>query len=73
MLGIDLAGGALIFLLFLVAFTIAVAYSLYGRRGNAITHQPYGKIYGGAPGASLAESRLSGRDREVVAWTRGTR
>ena len=73
MLGIELAGGAFIFLLFLVAFTIAVAYSLYGRRGNAITHQPYGKIYGGAPGATRAESRLSGRDREVVAWTRGTR
>ena len=72
MLGIDLAGGAFIFLLFLVTFTIAVAYSLYGRRGNAITHQPYGKIYGGAPGARQ-EGRLQGREREVIAWTRGTR
>lgn len=73
MLGIDLAGGAVIFLLFVVAFTVAVAYALYGRRGSAITRQPYGKIYGGAPGAHLAESRLRGREREVIAWTRGTR
>jgi len=73
MLGIDLAGGAIIFLLFLVAFTIAVAYSLYGRRGNAIPRQPYGKIYGGAPGATHAEGRLTGREREVIAWTHGTR
>jgi hypothetical protein len=73
MLGIDLAGGAIIFLLFVVAFTIAVAYSLYGRRGNAITHQPYGKIYGGAPGATHPGGRPRGREREVVAWTHGTR
>jgi hypothetical protein len=72
MLGIDLAGGAVIFLLFVVVFTVAVAYALYGRRGSAITHQPYGKIYGSAPGATREESRLRGRDREVVAWTRGT-
>ena len=72
MLGIDLAGGSLIFLLFLVAFTIAVAYSLYGRRGNAITYQPYGKIYGGAPGAARGTSELRGRDREISSWSRGT-
>jgi hypothetical protein len=73
MLGIEFAGGAVIFLLFLVGFTIAVAYSLYGRRGNAITHQPYGKIYGGAPGATHVDDRPRGREREVIAWTRGTR
>jgi len=72
MFGIDLAGGSLIFLLFLVGYTLAVAYGLYGRRGSAITQQPYGKVYGSAPGALRAESRLRGRDREVVAWTRGT-
>ncbi len=73
MLGIDLAGGAFIFLLFIVTFTLAAAYSLYGRRGSAITRQPYGKIYGSAPGAMRSsETRLRGRDREVVAWTRGT-
>jgi len=69
--GIDLAGGAIIFLLFLVGYTIAVAYSTYGRRGNAITHQPYGKVYGGAPGA-FDDSHLTGRDRGVASWTRGT-
>jgi hypothetical protein len=74
MLGIDLAGGAFIFLLFIVTFTIAVAYALYGRRGSAITQQPYGKIYGSAPGAMRSsETRPRGRDREVVAWTHGTR
>ena len=73
MLGIELAGGSLIFLLFLFAFTIAVAYGLYGRRGSAITAQPYGKIYGGAPGANRAASRPTGRDRDIVTWSRGTR
>jgi hypothetical protein len=73
MLGIDLAGGAVIFLLFIVAFTVAVAYALYGRRGSAITRQPYGKVYGGAPGAYQAERSLRGREREVIAWTHGTR
>jgi len=72
MLGIDLAGGSLIFLAFLIAFTVAVAYALYGRRGNAIPHQPYGKVYGGAPGANRASSRPTGRDREIVTWSRGT-
>ena len=72
MLGIDLAGGSLIFLLFLIGFTLAVAYALYGRRGSAITQQPYGKIYGGAPGATREASRLRGRDREVISWSRGT-
>ena len=48
-----------------------MAYSTYGRRGNAITHQPYGKVYGGAPGA-FDDSHLTGRDRGVASWTRGT-
>ena len=72
MLGIDLAGGSLIFLGFLIVFTLAVAYALYGRRGSAITQQPYGKVYGGAPGANRSASRPTGRDREVLNWTRGT-
>jgi hypothetical protein len=73
MLGIDLAGGSLIFLAFLITFTIAVAFALYGRRGSAISRSPYAKVYGGAPGASLSESRLRGRDREISTWSRGTR
>jgi hypothetical protein len=73
MLGIDLAGGSLIFLLFLVGFTVAVAYALYGRRASAITSQPYGKVYGGAPGATRSETRLRGRDRDITNWSRGTR
>jgi hypothetical protein len=73
MLGIDLAGGSLIFLGFLVAATLAAAYAIYGRRGSGITEQPYGKVYGGAPGANRAASRPTGRDRDVVTWSRGTR
>ena len=72
MLGIALAGGAILFLVLVVGFIIAVAYALYGRRGSAITHQPYGKIYGGAPGATRTEDRLHGRERDVIAWTHGT-
>jgi hypothetical protein len=73
MLGIELAGGAFIFLLFVVAYTLAVAYSLYSRRGSAISHSPYGKVYSSAPGANRTDARLRGREREIIAWSRGTR
>ena len=62
----------MIFLAFLFAFTIAVAYGLYALSATGISQHPYGKIYGGAPGATRSDSRLSGRDREVIAWSRGT-
>jgi len=68
MLGIELAGGALIFLLFIVGYTLAVAYGLYGRTGSAITRRPYAKVYASAPGA-----RATYRDHQVSGWSRGTR
>jgi hypothetical protein len=73
MLGIDLAGGSLIFLLFVVAYVVAVSYGLYGRRGSAINRRAYAKVYASAPGAARGENRSSGRDREIAMWSRGTR
>lgn len=68
-----LAGGSFIFLAFLVAFLLAVMYGLYTRVGSAIEQRPYAKIYGGAPGAFRPSTMSGSADREVVAWTRGTR
>ena len=66
MLGIELAGGSLIFLLFLIGYTLAVAYGLYGRSG--ISRHPYAKVYASSPGASRTY-----REHEVTGWSRGTR
>ena len=63
----------MIFLAFLIAFTIAVAYALYALRGSGIAQHPYGKIYGGAPGSSSASRMTGSADREVQTWSRGTR
>ncbi|HEV3228738.1 MAG TPA: hypothetical protein VGY97_04630 [Solirubrobacteraceae bacterium] len=48
---ISLAGGAWIFLAFLIVMLFAVTTSLYSRRGSGISQRPYGNVYGGAPGA----------------------
>ena len=69
MLGIDLAGGALIFGAFLVLYTLAVAYGLYSQRGSGIDRHPYGNAYDAASGA---RNRRPGRDG-FAALTRGTR
>jgi hypothetical protein len=69
MLGIDLAGGAIIFLAFLLLYTLAVAYGLYARRGSGIDEHPYGNAYDAATGA---RNRRPGRDG-FAAMTRGTR
>jgi hypothetical protein len=68
MLGIELAGGALVFLLFLIVYTLAVAYGLYSRSGSAISSRPYAKVYASSPGA-----RRTYREHEVTSWSRGTR
>ena len=63
----------MIVLAVLIAFVIAVAYALYALRPSGIAQHPYGKIYGGAPGA-FGPGSVSGRDeRERVPWSRGTR
>jgi hypothetical protein len=65
----ELAGGAIIFGLFLVLFTAAVIYGLYTRRGSGIDEHPYGNPYDAA-----SSSRASGSGREGIAnWSRGTR
>ena len=73
MLGIELAGGALIFLVFTVVFLLALAQGLYTPNGSGIGYHPYRHTHGGAP-AAAHEGRMSGSaDREVLNWTRGTR
>jgi hypothetical protein len=51
-----------------------VVYGYYTVSGSGIAETPYGKVYGGAPGAH-SPSSASGRDERVSIsdWTRGTR
>ena len=69
-----LAGGSWIMLGFMVVMFFAVVFGYYTEKGSGIRARPYGKIYGGAPGARGAGS-ASGHDDSVVMrdWTRGTR
>jgi hypothetical protein len=69
---ITLAGGAWIFLAFLILMLLAVTMSLYSRRGSGISQRPYNKVYGGAPGAR--GSSVLDHDRGA-GWrnTRGSR
>lgn len=72
MLGIDLAGGAMVFLAFVIFFLLAIIHAVYSDSGSGIAHRPYRHVHGGAPGAAH-EGRLSGADRDIVRWSRGTR
>ncbi len=67
-----LAGGSFIFLGFIFFMFVAVVVGFYTRKGSGIDEHPYGKIYGGAPGAHGA-SRISGHDGREAHWSRGTR
>lgn len=67
-----LAGGSLILLGFMVFMFVGVVVGYYTRRGSGIDEHPYGKIYGGAPGA-IGPSRISGHDGLERNWSRGTR
>jgi hypothetical protein len=73
-IAIELAGGSLIFLGVCVLMFFGVVIGFYTVKGSGIAERPYGKVYGGAPGARGPAS-VSGRDsRERMAdWTRGTR
>lgn len=73
MLGLELAGGALIFLIFAIVLLVAVTYGLYSRVGSGIDQHPYGGPYDGAPGARRPSRMTGSADRDVLAWTRGTR
>ena len=73
MFGIELAGGAFIFLGFVILYLIAVVYSTYSQRGSAIAHRPHGKVYSGAPGAGRRATMGADRDRCQNGWSRGCR
>ena len=67
--------GSFIFLAFLVIFFFAIAFGYFTRIGSGINPRPYGKLYGGAPGANTP-GEVSGHDprlSQVRDWSRGTR
>ena len=67
------ARGSFIMLGFCVFLFVGVVIGYYTQKGSGITARPYGKIYGGAPGA-FGPGDVSGHDpRERVDWSRGTR
>jgi hypothetical protein len=61
-------------IIFSIVMLAGVIYGYYTVNGSGIAETPYGKIYGGAPGAHGPAS-ASGRDAGVSIsdWTRGTR
>jgi hypothetical protein len=67
-----LAGGAIIFGVFIVVYFAVVAYTLYTRRGSAINQHPYRNPYDDAPGAAR-KSSLSHDGRASIHYARGTR
>lgn len=68
-----LAGGSWIILGFMAFTFVGIVVGYFTQTGSGITARPYGKIYGGAPGA-FGPGDVSGKDhREAVAWSRGTR
>jgi hypothetical protein len=73
-IGIELAGGAWIFLGVIFLVLAGVIFGYYTRTGSGISETPYGKVYGGAPGARGVSTAL-GKDASVRVsdWTRGTR
>ncbi|HEX8065228.1 MAG TPA: hypothetical protein VF520_01745 [Thermoleophilaceae bacterium] len=68
-----LAGGSWIMLGVMIFMFFGVVLGYYTRTGSGINPRPYGKVYGGAPGA-IGPADVSGKDhRERVSWSRGTR
>jgi hypothetical protein len=67
-----LAGGSGIFLAVVVLTLLGAIYGIYTLRGSGIATHPYGKVYGGAPGAHGPGS-ASGHDGRAHDWSRGTR
>jgi len=67
-----LAGGTVIFVLFVVLYFVVISYGLYTRAGSAINQHPYNNPYGDTPGASR-KSSLSHDERASIHSARGTR
>jgi len=73
--GIALAGGAWIFLAFLIIAFFGIVFGYFTVKGSGITPRSYGKMYGGAPGAKHSGD-ASGRDggfERISDWSRGTK
>ena len=60
--------------IFSIVMLAGVIYGYFTVSGSGIAETPYGKVYGGAPGAHGPAS-ASGRDQGVSIsdWSRGTR
>jgi len=72
-LPLALVGGSWIMLGVMIFGFFGVVVGYYTRVGSGIEPRPYGKVYGGAPGA-FGPGDVSGKDhRERVSWSRGTR
>jgi hypothetical protein len=71
---VALAGGSWVMLGFMVLMFFGVVYGYYTTKGSGIETRPYGKVYGGAPGA-IGPGSVSGRDdrQSMSDWSRGTR
>jgi hypothetical protein len=67
-----LAGGALIFGLFILVYFVVVVFTMYTRRGSAINQHPYRDPYGDAPGAAR-RSTLAHDERAAIQYVRGTK
>jgi hypothetical protein len=67
----SLAGGAIIFGVFIVLFTLAVIFSYYTRRGSGINQRSYNDVYGNSPGAKIPSTL--GHDKYSNVSSRGTK
>ena len=69
----EFADGSFVILGFMAFMFVGVVVGYYTRLGSGINPRPYGKVYGGAPGANVP-GEVSGRDPRVrMDWSRGTR
>jgi len=68
---IALAGGAWIFLAFIVLYAAGVVHGLYTRSGSGINQRPWGARHGEAAGARGA-SVLHHDESAASRYTRGT-
>jgi hypothetical protein len=69
----EFTDGSFILLGVMAIMFVGIVVGYYTRLGSGINPRPYGKVYGGAPGANVP-GEVSGRDPRVkMDWSRGTR
>ena len=73
LMAVAVAGGSWLILGFMLVGIVVISLEWWTRRGSAINHHPYHRVYGGQAGA-WAPCRV-GKDitSDVHNWTRGTR